>query len=73
VLDHDVEPVPIAVYEPATNRFVSKDTGVPAFAMGTLEGGRRHDIRLDELGLVWEQGIGNTDGLYGGDGATAGG
>lgn len=68
-LDHDVEPVPIAVYDMRNHRFISQDTGVPAFAMGRLEdsAGQQYEMRVDELGLVWQQNIGNSDGVYNGD------
>lgn len=68
-LDHDIEPVPIAVYDSRNHRFVSQDTGVPAFAMGRLEdsGGRQYELRIDELGAIWQQNIGNSDGVYDGD------
>lgn len=67
-LDHDVEPVPIAVYDSRNHRFVSQDSGVPAFAMGRLEDGAgiQYDMRVDELGNVWQQDIGNSDGVYAG-------
>jgi hypothetical protein len=57
------------VYDYRQNRYVSDDSAVWGFASGVQEdaAGREHRCRLDELGYVWEEELGNSEGAYEGD------
>ncbi len=66
----DFEPVPNTriVFDYGRNRFVSIDTMVWATDDGTLEDaqGALHDVRLDDLGYLWEEDYAQSEGVYAG-------
>ncbi len=68
-LDHSQAPDTVICYDVDQHRFVSIDSGVPGFAAGRLEdaAGAQHDMRLAELGDLWEINTGNADGVFAGD------
>lgn len=65
----DYEPIPnyVAVYNYKKDIFVT-DPNLWGCAGALLEdgSGARHRVRLCDLGLLWEDGIGNSDGVYAG-------
>ena len=68
-LDHRTVPDTIICYDTRDHRFVSIDSGVPAFAAGILDdaSGVQHECRGDELHALWEIHTGNADGVFAGD------
>lgn len=70
----DFEPTPNVriVYDYANDRFVSVDVAVWGGAAGLLEDsfGAIHEVRGDDLGSVWEEEVGQAEGLT--TGATSG-
>lgn len=68
-LDHDPIATTRIVYDYRRNVFVSVDYGLCGAAGGMLDdaGGVQHMIRLDDLAIVWEEYVGNAEGVYAGD------
>lgn len=62
-LDDDPVPLYVVPLDFRRNRYVSRDTTVCAMALGRLQdaSGLQHLIRLDDLGDVMEDAIGNSD------------
>lgn len=67
-LDYDPSPTTRIVYDYRSNRFVSIDSGQAGLACGYLDdgAGQQHAVRIDDLGLLWEDNLGNSDGALAG-------
>lgn len=65
-LDFDPTPDDCIVYDTAAMRFISEDTGIPAFAAGMIEDGqgRQYHVVADELLNVFQLDVGNSDGTF---------
>lgn len=68
-LDYDPFPTTRIVFDYRSNRFVSIDGGMAGSVCGYLDDGAglQHAIRMDDIGHLWEDGLGNSDGVLTGD------
>jgi hypothetical protein len=65
-LDNDPVPNYRVIYNYRLNIFSSVDTEVVSLATGILDdaAGAQHHIRLDDLGYVWQEYVGNSQGVF---------
>lgn len=68
-LDHSPIPDCRIIYDVRADRFTSVEYGVYATAVGYLDdaSGVEHLCRGDDLGFLWEQYAGNSEGVHAGD------